>query len=375
MKNYIISTVAIMFLLSCSVQVDVQDKSTTVKQQPTASQAKVVPNKVILLIGDGMGIAQITAGMYQMDQPMQMERFKVIGLQKNHASNDLITDSAAGATAFACGVRTYNKAIGVDRDTLAVESILEEAEKKGWGTGLIATSEITHATPASFIAHVPFRNQYEEIAEAFLDTEVDVFIGGGMKYFNRREKDNRNIISELEQKGYLISDFTKVDFEDAGLVNADRFGYFTSHDKPLPKSQGRDYLEPATQLSIDFLDRKFEKGFFLMIESSQIDWGGHANNINYVVSEMKEFDRVIGRVLDFAARDGRTLVIVTADHECGGLAMTYGTTREKLNASFATDGHTLNLIPVFAYGPGAELFSGIYDNYDIYHKMRKALEW
>lgn len=328
---------------------------------------------VILLIGDGMGLTQISAGLYSNNNKLNLEQFTDIGLHKSYASDNLITDSAAGATAFACGVKTYNGAIAVDPDTNNLVTILEEAEARGMATGLVATSTIVHATPASFITHVKSRKMYEEIAEQFLDTEIDYFVGGGKKFFDRREKDDRNILEELRQKGYAVSDFVTQDFNQVKIDPSKNFGYLTSDADPLMASQGRDYLEDASIRGIDFLNtRGQEKGFFMMIEGSQIDWGGHANNSDYIITEMIEFDRVIGAVLDFAKRDGETLVVVTADHETGGYAINPGSKMGKIIPGFTSDYHTGTLIPVFAYGPGSQLFSGIYENTAIYHKMKAA---
>ena len=333
------------------------------------------PKNVILLIGDGMGIAQITAALYTNNNKLNLEQFPIIGLHKSYASNDLITDSAAGATAFACGVKTYNGAIGVNEDVQPVPTILEEAEERGLATGLIASSSITHATPASFIAHVEQRKMMEAIALDFLDTEIDLFIGGGKKYFDRREEDSRNLSKELESKGYKISDYSQEELSDIAIDFDQNFGYFTADSEPLPRSQGRDYLVPAAKLAPIFLEKRSDKGFFLMLEGSQIDWGGHANNSEYIISEMLEFDEVIGAMLAYAKEDGETLVIVTADHETGGYAINTGSEMGKIEGAFTTDKHTAALIPVFAYGPGAELFAGTYENTAIYDKMRQALNF
>lgn len=328
---------------------------------------------VILLIGDGMGLTQISAGLYSNNNKLALEQFQQIGLHKSYASDNLITDSAAGATAFACGQKTYNGAIGVTPDTVSIPTILEEAEAEGMATGLVATSTIVHATPASFIAHVKSRSMYDEIAAQFLDTEIDYFVGGGKKFFDRRETDDRNIIAELEKKGYQMSNYFIEDLEDIEIDPNKNFGYLTSDADPITVSQGRDYLQTASEKGISFLKQKSDKGFFMMIEGSQIDWGGHANNSDYIVTEMIEFDRVIGQVLDFAKADGETLVIVTADHETGGYAINPGSEMGNIVPGFTSDYHTGTLIPVFAYGPGAELFSGIYENTAIYHKMKAAL--
>lgn len=329
---------------------------------------------IILLIGDGMGLTQITAGLYSNNNHLELEGFPVVGLHKSYSSDNLVTDSAAGATAFACGIKTYNGAIAVDPDSTPVQTILEEAERKGLATGLVATSTIVHATPASFIAHANQRRYYEEIAADFLDTEIDIFIGGGKKFFDRRETDDRNIYAELEAKGYVMSDYFKESLQPNKVDFSQNFGYLTADNDPLPVRQGRNYLEPASILAMDFLQAHDteNKGFFLMIEGSQIDWGGHANDSDYIITEMLDFDKVIGKALDFAKEDGETLVIVTADHETGGYAINPGSKMGRIEPGFTSDYHTASLIPVFAFGPGAEIFSGIYENTDIYTKMRRA---
>ncbi|MEO0627790.1 MAG: alkaline phosphatase [Bacteroidota bacterium] len=340
----------------------------------TEPEVEQKPKNIILMIGDGMGISQITAGLYSNSNTLELERFSVIGLHKSYSSDNLVTDSAAGATAFSAGVKTYNGAIGVDQDTIPVITILEQAESADMATGLIATSSIVHATPASFIAHDPYRRNYEDIAADFLDTEVDLLIGGGLKYFQRREQDERNLVREMQSSGYVVRNYVDQLLYEIRWPSNANFVYFTADSEPLPKAQGRDYLITAVQQAPGFLkSHGGNNGFFLMIEGSQIDWGGHANDHEYIVSEMLEFDQAVGRILDFADRDGETLVIVTADHETGGYAINYGSTHDSLVPAFTSDYHTADLIPVFAYGPGASRFAGIYENTAIYHKMKALL--
>lgn len=343
---------------------------TTTQVEPRAPIK--TPKNVILMIGDGMGLTQITAGLYRNNNQLNLERFRVVGLHKSYSSNNLVTDSAAAATAFATGQKTYNGAIGVDDDSTALYTILEEAEDKGLATGMVTTSTIVHATPASFIAHEAQRSYYEAIAADFMDTEIDLFIGGGKKYFDRRE-DDRDLLQELSSKGYNISTYFDKDLDELVVDPNKNLGYITSDSDPLTVEQGRNYLKPATELACGFLaDRSQNNGFFLMVEGAQIDWGGHANNSEYIITEMIDFDKTIGAVLDFAEKDGNTLVIVTADHETGGYAINLGSTQDSIVGAFTSDYHTASLIPVFAYGPGAELFGGIYENTAIYHKMRAA---
>ncbi|WP_238751223.1 alkaline phosphatase [Neolewinella maritima] len=339
---------------------------------PAMTRADRGPKNIILMIGDGMGISQISAGLYSNNNRLNLERFPVIGLHKSYSGDNLITDSAAGATAFSSGVKTYNGAIGVDMDTLPVTTILEMAEAAGMPTGLVATSSIVHATPASFYAHARYRKNYEEIAADLLHTDIDLFIGGGSKFFERREMDTLNLSDALRQGGSTVASFVDTDLKDLNVENARRVAYYSADSEPLPYSQGRDYLVDASKLAVEFLHVKdsSDLGFFLMIEGSQIDWGGHSNDSDYIISEMLEFDRAIGEVLNFAQRNGETLVIVTADHETGGYAIQNGSEMGRIDGAFTSDYHTADLIPVFAYGPGAERFAGIYENTAVFDKMK-----
>ena len=336
-----------------------------------AQEPPTVKN-VILLIGDGMGLTQISAAIYD-EKKIALERFPVIGFQKTYSADHLITDSAAAATAMACGKKTYNNAIGMDESGQSCQTILEEAEDRGLATGLVVTSSIVHATPASFIAHQKSRNFYENIAADFLNSKIDLFIGGGKQFFDRRDNDDRNLRAELEAQGVAVYDYFRDDIMKITPSTKKRFAFFTADNQPLPAFQGRDYLPRATRLSLEFLSQRSEKGFFLMVEGSQIDWSCHANQGKPLLSEMEDFDNAILQAYAFAKKDGHTLVIVTADHETGGLAINPGSKMRNLDLKFTTNGHTGTMVPVFAYGPGAELFGGIYENTQIYFKMKEAL--
>lgn len=351
--------------------VDPRSNVNTDLQIPTKAPVK----NIILMIGDGMGLTQTTAGMYANGNRTELERFEFIGLHKSHASDNLITDSAAAATSFASGIKTYNGAIGVDDNKMPVGTILEEAEEKGFATGLVSTSTIVHATPASFIAHNESRQNYEAIAADFLDTDIDLFIGGGKKFFERRE-DERNLTAELKQKGYVVTDFIASDLLNLNIDISKNFACYTSEEQPLPAAQGRDYLPAVTKQSIEYLDAKAgDSGFFLMVEGSQIDWGGHANKADYIITEFIDFDLALKEAVDFAERDGNTLVVVTADHETGGFAIQTTSTMDSLVTAFTSDYHTATMIPVYALGPHADNFKGIYENTMIYDKMRAAFGW
>ncbi len=326
---------------------------------------KKKPKNIVLLIGDGMGVSHIFSGITANKGKLHLMNFKSIGFSKTQSSDDYITDSAAGGTALACGKKTYNGAIGIDSNKNNIESILEIAERNDKATGLISTSAITHATPASFIAHQPQRKMYEEIAGDFLKTDIDVFIGGGKNFFTER-KDGRDLYKELQDKGYQMFD----DLEKASKVKSGKLGVLTAPEHNDIFSERGNMLVDATSQALEILS-KDEDGFFLMVEGSQIDWGGHQNNTSYVVGEVLDFDKTVGEVLKFAIEDKETLVIVTADHETGGIALMDNSIISKgfVDARFATDGHTGVMVPVFAIGPGADEFMGIYENTAIFHKM------
>lgn len=329
------------------------------------------PKNIILMIADGTGLSQISASQYYNTQPSNYDRFKHIGLIKTSSASDLITDSASGATAFSAGIKTYNGAIGVNTDTLAVATILEDLEKREFSTGVIATSTITHATPASFYAHQKFRKMELEIAQDLAKSGVEFFAGGGRKFFENR-KDGNNLIAAFEAQGY---DMFLERLDPSLKMNKKKKYGFLLADEGMPKIlEGRgSFLYDATKLGIAKLSQN-KKGFFLMIEGSQVDWGGHANDADYLISELIDFDTVIGQVLDYAEKDGNTLVIVTADHETGGftLASNEGDYND-IKPSFSTGGHSATMVPVFAYGPGASEFIGVYENTGIYTKMKKLL--
>ena len=326
------------------------------------------PKNIIFLIGDGMGVSQVFAGLTANKGRLFLENCKYIGFSQTQSASNYITDSAAGGTALSCGVRTYNGAIGMNPDTVSVKSILEEAEENGLATGLVSTSTITHATPASFIAHQPNRGMYEEIAADFLKTDIDVFIGGGKAHFTQR-KDGRNLVDELKQKGYRYEE----NIEEIQKVKKGKLVALVEDSDAGRMEHRKEMLPKSTETAINILSNN-KKGFFLMVEGSQIDWGGHAGSTIYIVEDMLDFDKTIGKALDFASKDGETLVLITADHETGGMAITGGDFETGMvKAGFPTGGHTAVMVPVFAYGPGAEQFIGIMKNTDIHAKMKNLL--
>jgi len=342
-----------------------------------SAEVEEKPANIIFLIGDGMGLSAVSAGFYFGEQPSRFNRFRHIGLIRTSSFTHKVTDSAASGTAMASGKKTYNGAIGVDTTVTPVRNIAEIVAGVGWSTGVISTSSVTHATPASFYAHVERRNMEEKIAEQLVGSEIDFFAGGGTRFFGMRG-DGRDLLAEAVEHRIRI-DTTGM----PGSLEYDensRYGFLLAATGMPPKHAGRnDFLPRATGLAIQFLSGDPD-GFFLMVESSQIDWAGHDNDQEYLVAEMLDFEQAIGEALDFAEKDGNTLVVVCADHETGGATLAAGTGDPEMNDpaavhyTFATGGHSATLIPVFAFGPGAEEFMGIYENTEIFHRMAHLLE-
>ena len=323
------------------------------------------PQNIILLIGDGMSTPQICASMSASENPTTFEQFSVTGLVKTYSKSHKITDSAAGGTAIATGNKTNNGMIGMNADSIPVPSILEILSDKGMKTGLVATSYITHATPASFVAKNINRNNYEEIAIDFANCEkVDLLIGGGRKHFNNRS-DSLDLIEKMKSDGWNYYDTLiniNTDIEKL-LVLADE-----NHLPAYP--QRGNFLPDATSIALKNL--KNDNGFFLMIEGSQIDFACHNNDSTYLVNEMMDFNNTINVVLDFARENPNTLVIVTADHETGGLSIIDPDGRyTRTDFRFSTGSHSPLLVPIFAFGPGENHFTGIMENTDI---MKKIIE-
>ena len=336
------------------------------EQGPTFEKG-ATPKNVILVIGDGTGINQISALQYYKDGKIHYEDFPIIGLSKI-SSTSLITDSAAAATAMACGEKTYNKAIGVNTQGQDLANLIEFMSQKGGSSGLIATSSITHATPASFYAHHTDRNDHDIIASFLPNAPIDFFAGAGLKYFRDR-KDQVNLLDTFAQKGFTIETSSLKAYPEAK-----KLGYLLA-DKDMPTMiEGRGtFLEDASSLAINHLSSN-EQGFLLMVEGSQVDWGGHDNDFDYMISELIDLDNTLGRLMAYAQKDQNTLIVVTGDHATGGLALSadqgdYNT----IKPTFSSTGHNADWIPVFAYGPGAELFSGVYENTMIFHKIKSLL--
>jgi len=340
---------------------------------PTNPDFAAAPKNIILLIGDGMGLTQISSHIHTKNKPSIFESFNYIGFQKTYATSDLVTDSAAAATAMACGQKTFNGAVGMSKDTLPIPSIMSKVQGQGFKTGLVVSSTIVHATPAAFYAHNTFRVRNEAIAKDLVKSDIDFLVGGGLKYFNRRA-DDADLLEELSNKGYYVNDYYSSEFENFRPKIDQKNIFFTADNQPLSAASGRTYMPLATKKALRYFDQQIDaNGFLMMIEGSQIDWAGHSNDATMLRQELMDFEKCIAIAIEYAAAQKETLVIVTADHETGGLGLNKTKKANNFDPQFTTNGHTATLVPVFAYGPKAELFQGIYENTALFDKMKEAI--
>lgn len=342
------------------------------------AQAQTVePRNIILMIGDGMGVVQVTAGR-TVKGGLALEKFSHLGLLLTHASgDDYVTDSAAGATALSTGVTTRNGMIAMAPDSTAVETVLEKARKRGKQTGLVVACSITHATPASFAAHVPSRSMQLEIAGQMAVSGADLLLGGGWGWFlpaseGGRRKDGRNLLADMKKDGYTV-----VLSDSAWNALGDRpvrrlVGLFAENH--VGKAGERSpSLADMTRSALARLSAGPD-GLFLMVEGSQIDWGSHDNQSDYAATEMADFDDAVEVALQFAEGHPGTLIVVTADHETGGFALVGGSQGGKsVVGKFVTGHHTAAMVPLFAHGPGAERFTGIRPNRDVGAILKQML--
>lgn len=334
-------------------------------RQPTpapgpAGEPPSGPFSVILFIGDGTGTAQWSAAAMSASN-LAIESFPVVGLVDTRASNSRVTDSAAGATAFAAGVRTFNGAIGVAPDSTPVRTVLELAESRRMATGLVATSTLTHATPASFAAHVPSRAMHLEIAADIAEREIEVLLGGGLRYFDPAQRpDGQDLLGRITRGAAYVT--TPEEFRALDTKAVPKLVGLFANDNPPPAGSRAPSLAELTRGALDVLARDRD-GFFLMVEGSQIDWRAHENGtLQEVIAEVLDLDLALREALRFQAeRRGNTLIVVVADHETGGLAL-HGDAMGIFRAHYTTEGHTAEMVPLFAAGPGASAFGGVLDN-------------
>lgn len=323
---------------------------------------------VIYFIGDGTALPQVYAGMLATRQDLVFPKFPYIGVVDTHSASNDITDSAAGGTALASDHKTKNAMIGMNPDTIPVKTMLEVFAEQGKETGIVVTSYVTHATPASFYAKVPHRKQYEDIAVQMAENPyINLIIGGGMKHFNQR-KDSLNLVQRMENElGWKVYD-TLDDID----VTCKKYAVLADDGHMPPAAERGDFLPRAVKTALKTLDGA-ENGFFLMVEGSQIDFACHANDSAYMVDEVVDFSYAIQVALNYAEEHGNTLVVVTADHETGGLTLPDPQGKyTNVVFDYSTRSHTCLPVMVYAYGPGSEQFTGWMQNTAIKGKILNA---
>ena len=324
-------------------------------------------DNIILLIGDGNGLAQISAAMYGNGNDLTLTQLKNIGLLKTQSKDDFTTDSAAAGTALASGNKVKNRSVGALPDGSPAKNLPEVLDSHGFVTGIVTTDNLTGATPAAFYAHRTERDLTKEIASDLVKSPLNLFIGGGKDDFTKFEQDET---INLKKAGFELSS----SLEKLGKSKSEKVGFFASQNE-LPKvMNGREgYLSTATKAGLQFLASK-NKPFFLMVEGAFIDSGGHINDSQTVIEEGIDFDQAIAEALKFADQNGKTLVIITADHETGGVTLPQGNIKEqKVELEFTTEDHTAIMVPIFAYGPMSNNFRGVYENSEVFQKIKEVL--
>tara|TARA_B100000902_G_scaffold237153_1_gene224661 strand:- start:329 stop:1657 length:1329 start_codon:yes stop_codon:yes gene_type:complete len=372
----------------------------TLPEGQSLIQKELIPvdrkaKNIILLISDGMSLSQVSTYRLLKGGPnerISVDKFPISGIVLTHSEDAIITDSASSATAYSTGKKTNNGALGTDKNKEVLENFTEIITKYGYVSSLISTSEITHATPAAFASHVDSRRKTDEISIQMMDSDVLTILGGGRHFFLPEEmggkrSDGLNLLEQVQSSHTLLT--TKAELDTFDFSNKGRLvGLFADEalrDKETPENH---VFEPTSTEMLNFAINRSDqftsdgcKGFFIMLEGSQVDWAGHANDLNYLKREMKDFDEAVNKALEFAINDQETLVIVTADHETGGLLIEPATptnyTAPEVKFSFNTGlgygSHTGVPVPVYAYGPGSENFTGTLDNTDIFYAMIEAL--
>lgn len=322
---------------------------------------------VILLVGDGMGLAQVCAAD-AINEGLSMLNTKKVGLQKTQAADSYTTDSAAAGSALATGKKHNNRHISMSPEGEPYASLTDLFYDKGYACGVLTLGNLADATPAAFYGHSTERDNSDEITDWLLEGKLTFLGGSGMHVFTER-KDSKDILGELREAGYAIcSSAEEINKTKGKVICVDERMEKAATEPTLP------LLANATHNAIAKLtEEKKSKGFFLMVEGAKIDYAGHANSLPGSILETLSFDLAVAEALKFADSNGETLVIVTADHETGGLSLVDGDMKHKsITVHYMTDDHTAIMLPVFVYGPQSDAFTGIYENTEIFDKVLKV---
>lgn len=328
---------------------------------------------VIFLIGDGTGLAQLQAGAtvnnanYTKGNGLSIFNMKYIGFQNTSAKDAYTTDSAAGGSALATGELHNNRHISMSEDGVPYPSLTDVMHDAGYACGVITLGNVADATPGAFYGHSVERDNSDEITSYLLDGKLTVLNGAGMSVFTKRN-DNKDLLGQLKSQYRISTSIEDIDDDNQKVICIDERMDLAASESTLPM------LADATKKTINKLKAASDKGFFLMVEGAKIDYAGHANSLPGSVMETLSFDLTVAEALKFADSNGETLVIVTGDHETGGLTLVDGKVETgHLTARYMTDDHTPLMLPVFAYGPGASEFIGVYKNTQIFHKIKALI--
>lgn len=345
--------------------------------QPTYrndGEAKPIKN-IIFLIGDGTGINQLQAAAtvnnpnYINGMGLSVFNMKYIGFQNTSAQDSYTTDSAAGGSALATGKLHDNRHISMSNTGEVYPSMTDYMYDAGYAAGVITLGNLADATPAAYYGHSTERDDSDEITNYLLDGKLTLLNGAGMQVFTKRE-DGKDILSELKKQYRISEKIDDINTDNQKVICVDERMDLAASEKTI------DLLANATKQGIEKLTKTNDKGFFLMVEGAKIDYAGHANSLPGAVVEALSFDLAIAEAMKFADSNGETLVLVTGDHETGGMTFVDGNFNTgHVTARFMTDDHTAMMLPVFAYGPGAQEFIGVYKNTEIFHKMMKLMNF
>jgi alkaline phosphatase len=327
------------------------------------------PESIILLLANGMGTSALNASVMESKAPLNLTKFNFSGLVKSSFHNNTFPDEAAIMTAVACGIETNNGTLGIDTNKIPVDNLFKIARACRKYAGIITTAAVTDPVPASFYAHQTNLNHRSDIIKNLIEASPEVFIGGGRKYFKDRE-DKKPFYDQLNMKEYKILEDnkelkSKSHKKIAGLIDDENI-------KSIKGGRG-EFFELAWLRAFKTLVRN-DTGYFLVIDNAHINWACTANDNDYLVSEILDFDKLIGEIMKLVSPDNKTLVIVLSCFETGGLAITQSSIDKKMNYKWSSKNRTLNLTPVFANGPGAENFSGMMGITEIFTKLKKLIE-
>lgn len=354
--------------LSCLVATLSLGISTLLAEQPVKN--------IIFLIGDGMSIASVSMmQLVNQYEPTIFDLAENIALQKSYSADNRVTDSAASGTALATGHKTNNTYLGVLPDGTAVESLTELAKSKGKATGVIVTTYLQHATPAAFYAHIPSRHEYATISEQLLESSLDLAIGGGMEFFRERYGNKKRTLKAIETAEWTLAQT----MEEVEATSPEDRVLALLADKEVGEKSG-DYLSKATTKALELLEsRGGDEGFVLMVEGSLIDGMGHGNDAIAQQAEMLSFMGAIEAAVDYANTHPGTLVVVTADHGTGGLALVsanadFTLAEQGVEFRWCTNGHSAEMLPIYLYGTGAESINGIMENSDLGNRLKAMIK-